>query len=154
MRQNEYVVLFIYLVSRTATSWCSGCSSPFMLSFFCHLQKLFKLLSAWCVIFKSSCQPNIISTAREDNKTKISSWCDPSVKNGLSLEHSREKNSPICQFYHFLYLHNLYFFPFSPFTPISYYLLPQRTVQDTVEFVSISTDCCQQYESSNYCDLE
>lgn len=53
-----FVYLFVYLVSRTATSWCSGCSSPFMFSFFCHLQKLFRLLSAWCVIFKSSCPPH------------------------------------------------------------------------------------------------
>lgn len=46
-----------YRVSRTATSWWSGWSSPFMLSFFCHLQKLFRLLSAWWLIFSSSCSP-------------------------------------------------------------------------------------------------
>lgn len=44
-----------YLVSRMAVSWCCGWSSPFMLMFFCHLQKFFRVSSAWCVIFKSFC---------------------------------------------------------------------------------------------------
>lgn len=35
-------------------SWCSGWASPFMLTLFCHLQKLRRVLSAWCVIFRSS----------------------------------------------------------------------------------------------------
>lgn len=43
-----------HLVSRMAVSWCSGWSSPFVLMFFCHLQKLIRVSSAWCVIFRSS----------------------------------------------------------------------------------------------------
>lgn len=71
LERRDYVRLrkkeILYLVSRTATSWCSGSSSPFILSFFCHLQKLFKLLSAWCVIFKSSCYPHVTLRWREAN---------------------------------------------------------------------------------------
>lgn len=48
------IYLYKHLVSRTATSWWTGCSSPFIFKCFCHLQKLLRLLSAWWVIFKSS----------------------------------------------------------------------------------------------------
>lgn len=42
-----------------------------MFSFFCHLQKLFRLLSAWCVIFKSSCPPHAHMRMKEKRKRTI-----------------------------------------------------------------------------------
>lgn len=42
-----------------------------MFSFFCHLQKLFRLLSAWCVIFKSSCPPHAHMRMEEKRKRTI-----------------------------------------------------------------------------------
>lgn len=42
-----------YLVINTATSWCAGSDSA-EFNPFCHLQKLFSVLSAWCVISKPS----------------------------------------------------------------------------------------------------
>lgn len=45
-----------YLVINTATSWWFGLESPLGFMFFCHLQKLESVWSAWWIIFSSFCK--------------------------------------------------------------------------------------------------